>query len=120
MEANINGYATYEKILDKTSALTLNHLQNNFSISFAALGYEISEQIMYRYRLQGFQSEWTTLRYNNNEIFFSNLPYGTYKLEVQLSTDRGYTWQEPGKRLEIEILPPGGGPDGQRPCMRLL
>ncbi|WP_455612018.1 response regulator [Bacteroides clarus] len=101
-----NAHIILEKILDKTSALTLNHLQNNFSISFAALGYEISEQIMYRYRLQGFQSEWTTLRYNNNEIFFSNLPYGTYKLEVQLSTDRGYTWQEPGKRLEIEILPP--------------
>ena len=81
-------------------------MQNNFSISFAALGYEISEQIMYRYRLQGFQSEWTTLRYNNTEIFISNLPYGTYKLEVKLSTDRGNTWQEPGKRQEIEILPP--------------
>ena len=30
----------------------------------------------------------------------------SYKLEVQLSTDRGYTWQTPGKQLEIVVFPP--------------
>lgn len=101
-----NGRIVLNKILDKTAALTLNHLQNNFSISFAALGYELSEQIMYRYRLKDFQKEWHTLRYINNEIYFSNLPYGTYELEVQLSTDKGYTWNTPGKKVEITVLPP--------------
>ena len=86
--------------------MTLTHLQNNLSISFAALGYELSEQIMYRYRLKGFQNNWQTLHCTNNEIFFSNLPYNSYKLEVQLSTDRGYTWQTPGKQLEIVVFPP--------------
>lgn len=86
--------------------MTLTHLQNNLSISFAALGYKLSEQIMYRYRLKGFQNNWQTLHCTNNEIFFSNLPYNSYKLEVQLSTDRGYTWQTPGKQLEIVVFPP--------------
>lgn len=101
-----NGNIVLNNILNKTSKLTLNHLQNNFTISFAALGYELSEQIMYRYRLKGFQNDWRTLRYVNNEIYFSNLPYSSYELEVQLSTDKGYTWYTPGKKLEIKILPP--------------
>lgn len=95
-----------EKILDKTSELTLNYLQNNFTISFAALGYGLSEQVMYRYRLKGFRDEWHTLRYTSNEVYFSNLPYRSYELEVQLSTDKGYTWQEPGKTISINVLPP--------------
>lgn len=101
-----DGRIVLNKVLDKTSHLTINYLQNNFTISFAALGYELSEQIMYRYRLKGFREDWTTLRYTNNEIYFSNLPYGTYELEIQLSTDRGYTWHMPGKKMEIDILPP--------------
>lgn len=105
-KAAYNGRILLDKVLDKTSKLTLNYLQNNFTISFAALGYELSEQIMYRYRLKGFQQEWHTLRYTNNEVYFSNLPYDSYELEVQFSTDKGYTWQEPVKKLEINVLPP--------------
>lgn len=101
-----NGHTVLKRIIDKTSEVTLDYRQNNFTISFAALGYELSEQIMYRYRLKDFQNQWQVLRYTNNEIYFSNLPYGSYKLEVQLSTDKGYTWHAPGKMLEITVLPP--------------
>lgn len=101
-----DGSILLESTLNNTSKLTLNHRENNFTITFAALGYNLSEQIMYRYRLKGFQKEWRTLRYTNNEIFFSNLPYDSYQLEVQLSTDKGYTWQNTKKTLEIAILPP--------------
>lgn len=105
-QTDYNGRVLLDKILDKTDKLTLNHLQNNFTISLAALGYELSEQVMFRYRLKGFQEEWRTLRHSDNEVYFSNLPYSSYKLEVQLSNDKGYTWQEPGKAIEIRILPP--------------
>lgn len=101
-----NGRVILNRILDQTSELTLNYQQNNFTISFAASGYNLSGQIMYRYRLKGFQNSWHTLYYTNNEIFFSNLPYDSYELEVQLSTDKGYTWHEPGKKLDIIVLPP--------------
>lgn len=101
-----NGHVVLENILDKTFKLTLNYRQNNFIVSFAALGYKLSEQIMYRYRLKGFQNDWHTLRYDNNEIYFSNLPYDSYTMEIQLSTDKGYTWNTSGKELEIIILPP--------------
>ena len=105
-QADYNGRVVLNQILDKTSQLTLNHQQNNFTVSFAASGYNLSGQIMYRYRLKGFLNEWQTLHYTNNEIYFSNLPYDSYELEVQLSTDKGYTWHEPGRKLAITVLPP--------------
>lgn len=100
-----NGRTVLEEVLEKTSKLTLNHLQNNFSLSFAALGYQISGQLMYRYRLDE-KDPWHELRYTENSVYFSNLPYGTYQLEIQLSTDMGNSWQTPGKRLAISILAP--------------
>lgn len=105
-QTEYDGHIVLEEILDRTNELTLNYRQNNFTISFAALGYDLSGQIMYRYRLKGFQKEWQNLHYTNNEVYFSNLPYSSYELEVQLSADKGYTWHEPGRRLGITVLPP--------------
>lgn len=105
-QTEYNGHIVLEEVLNQTNKLTLNYKQNNFTISFAALGYDLSGQIMYRYRLKGFQKEWHNLNYAYNEVYFSNLPYSSYDLEVQLSTDKGYTWHEPGRQLEINVLPP--------------
>lgn len=105
-QTEYDGRIVLEEVLNQTNKLTLNYLQNNFTISFAALGYDLSGQIMYRYRLKGFQKEWQNLNYTYNEVYFSNLPYSSYELEVQLSTDKGYTWNEPGRQLEITVLPP--------------
>lgn len=101
-----DGHKVLDNIINKTRTLTLNHRQNNFSISVSALGYDLSDQIMYRYRLKIPSSNWQTLKYTNNDIVFTNLPYGHYTLEVQLSTDKGYTWQDNGKTLDIRLLPP--------------
>lgn len=119
-----DGSILLSKALDKTSHLTLNHRQNNFAISFAALNYNLSQQIAYRYRLKGFQKGWNILHYDNNEVSFSNLPYGTYLLEVQVSVDNGMTWDTNGKVLEIELLPPwwlsGWAKLGYTMCITLI
>lgn len=101
-----DGHVVINNILDKTDLVELNHKQNNFSISFAALGYRLSGQIMYRYRLKGFQNDWQIVDYQTNEVYFSNLPYDDYTLEVEMSSDRGYNWNKPGKSMKISILPP--------------
>ena len=100
-----NGRIVLDEILERTSRLTLNYQQNNFTISFAALGYKLSDQLMYRYRLSD-KEEWHVLRSRENRASFSHLPYGSYKLELQLSTDMGHSWQTPAKQLSIRILPP--------------
>lgn len=101
-----NDRVVLKLVPNETSELSLTYKQNNFALSFAALGYGLSEQVMYRYRLKGFQDNWQTLRYTNNQVFYSNLPYGTYELDVQLSNDKGYTWQAPGRSMHITVVPP--------------
>lgn len=101
-----NGKKILSHTIDETSHIFLKYYQNNFSISFAAIGYRLSNQVLYRYRMGGYQNEWQKLNYTNNIVTFSNLPYDTYSLEVQLSTDNGKTWNMPGRLLKISILPP--------------
>lgn len=92
--------------INNTSELRLNYKQNNFSLSFSALDYKLSDKIMYRYRLSGFHGDWQVLHQKMNEIYFSNLPYGSYRLDIQFSTDSGYSWESQDKCLDIKILPP--------------
>ena len=51
---NYDGRVVLNRILNETSRLTLNYKQNNFTVSYAALGYELFDLFMYRYRLIGF------------------------------------------------------------------
>ena len=95
-----------EKILDRTSGIRLGYRQNDFSIGFAAMGFDISGRVMYRFRLSGNNRDWQVLEDGFNRAFFSNLPYGAYKFEVQASMDKGNTWNEPGCSLGIRICPP--------------
>lgn len=101
-----NGNKVLEQSLDNTRHIRLNHHQGNFILSFAALGYGFSEAVIYRYRMKGISDEWMVLPRGQNRVYFSNLAYGSYKLEVQYSSDQGYTWQTPGRYLEIDMLPP--------------
>lgn len=94
------------KTLDKTESITLAYNQDAFSISFSALGYQLSDKIVYRYRLQGYEKSWNVLTYKENRIYYTNVPDGNYTLQIQVSTDNGDTWENPGRELIIEINPP--------------
>ena len=88
-----------------TKKVKLKYFQNNFTLFFSALGYRAYDQILYRYRFAE-NDKWTILPRHTNNISFSNLAYGTYRLDVQYSTDQGSSWSAPGKRMQITILPP--------------
>ena len=94
------------EILDKLEKLTLHHDQNDFSIEFSALGYRLSNRIMYRYKLGGYDAEWREVPVTENKVLYSNLDYSIYDFELQYSTDNGQTWNPVSKKLQIEVLPP--------------
>lgn len=56
--------------------------------------------------MRGYDPAWNTLSYQQNRIYYTNVPYGDYRLEIQVSADNGDTWQEPARSLSIEIIPP--------------
>ena len=102
----INGVTVLPEILDKLEKLTLHHDQNDFSIEFSALGYRLSNRIMYRYKLGGYDAEWREVPVTENKVLYSNLDYSIYDFELQYSTDNGQTWNPVSKKLQIEVLPP--------------
>lgn len=57
-----------------------------FTISFIALDYVNGDNYEYSYILEGFNTTWTELQ-KNNEVTFTNFPYGTYTLKVKYKND---------------------------------
>lgn len=105
-QKSYDGQMTLSCILNNTEHFELSHTQDNFIISFSALGYNLSNRIMYRYRMSGYDKDWRIVPYSTDRAYYSNLPYGNYKFELQVSTDRGFNWTTPGKTLSISVLPP--------------
>lgn len=83
--------------------IELKHNQNFFNIRFALLHYEQPGNVLYRYKLEGFDKEWTE-QYNSREKTYMNLPYGDYIFKVQAKNPNNQ-WSEI-KQLDIRIYPP--------------
>ena len=85
------------------SALTLDHRDLVFSLSFAALDYSYSDSNRYAYFLEGFNRDWIQLG-TRREVTFTNLDAGDYVLRVKGSNNDG-VWNEEGATLRINIKP---------------
>lgn len=105
-QAKYDGQTTLPEIFNLTPHINLTYKQNNFIISFAALGHTLADQIVYRYRMTNYEKEWQMIPHSINKAYYSNLPYGNYKFELQVSTDRGFTWITPGREISFSISPP--------------
>jgi PAS domain S-box-containing protein len=93
------------KSIGYTSALSLSHDQNLFSLEFSALSYFNPATNRFRYKLDGLDDEWHEVGSNQRLLTYTTLPAATYTLRVQGATSRG-AWSEPGLELTIEIQPP--------------
>lgn len=92
------------KSIDLIERLQLKHNQNFFSIEFAALDYTDTENILYAYKLDGFDKEWI---YSGNQRIanYTNLSRGKYLFRVK-STNSDGVWTNNERTLAIEVLPP--------------
>jgi PAS domain S-box-containing protein len=93
------------KSIGYTSALSLSHNQNIFSLEFSALSYFNSATNRYRYKLDGLDHQWYEVGSNQRLVTYTTLPASTYTFRVQGATSRG-AWSESGVELRLEILPP--------------
>ena len=71
------------KALAYDPLIDLEHEQNCFSISFAALEYGEYERVEYQYMLDGFDGHWIDA-HNNREAYYSNIPAGRYAFKVRI------------------------------------
>jgi len=93
------------KSIGYTSDVTLNHDQNIFSLSFAALTYFNPDANRYRYKLEKLDRDWIEVGSDRRVASYTTLPAGKYTFHVQSATRQG-VWNEPGLVLGITILPP--------------
>ena len=90
-----------EKSLSYDPLIDLEHSQNCFSISFAALEYGEYERVEYQYMLDGFDSHWIDAN-KNREAYYSNIPAGRYTFKVRiLSQDRSGVLAEKGIKVKV-------------------
>lgn len=92
------------KHISETSAVSLEHDQNVFSVEFAALNYTLPEKNQYAYKLQGFDYDWNYVG-NKRSATYTNLDPGTYTFRVKASNNDGL-WNETGTSIQIRVLPP--------------
>ena len=90
-----------EKSLAYDPLINLEHSQNCFSISFAALEYGEYERVEYQYMLDGFDAHWIDA-HKNREAYYSNIPAGKYTFKVRiLSQDRSGVLAEKGIKVKV-------------------
>ncbi|HES59736.1 MAG TPA: hypothetical protein ENO18_04820 [Caldithrix sp.] len=92
------------KNINIAEKIELSYRQSVFSLSFAALNYESSEQNQYAYKMDGFDEDWTYCG-NKRSVTYTNLSPGKYTFQVKASNNDG-VWNEKGKSIRIIIHPP--------------
>lgn len=84
--------------------LVLEHRHSIFSLSVATLSYTNPSKNQYRYKLDGFEQDWTETNFAPR-VTYTNLPSGSYTFRVSSSNGEG-VWNEDAIALPVKILPP--------------
>ncbi len=98
--------------LDRPAQLPPGTSRIDFSV--AGLGFVMPERISYRYRLEGFDTDWVE-RGRLHAVEYTNLAPGSYRLRAQAAY-AGTAWDSPEANFEFEILPA----PWQRPWVQAL
>lgn len=104
-ELKINsGSKNYEFNLLNRSKLSFDYGANVYEFTLQALEFTSPKENEYRYRLKGFENNWS-IQTGKNKILYTNLSPGEYVLEVQVSNN-DKIYNETVKRINLIILPP--------------
>ena len=85
---------------------TLSEQDKSISFEFAAPTFLHAAQIIYQYRFSGVSDQWITVRADQRQISFTNLPYQISVLELRCASDPAQLNSAPVTRISIERIPP--------------
>jgi signal transduction histidine kinase/ligand-binding sensor domain-containing protein len=91
------------KGFDPSENLRLPPLVRDLEIDYTALSLVAPERNLFRYKLEGFDSDWQEVG-NRRQAFYTNLPPRSYRFRVIACNNSG-VWNETGANLEFSILP---------------
>lgn len=96
--------AIIDKSISYLETMVLDHKQKNLSFHFELLSYRQSKKYIIRYKLEGFDEDWTDAG-SMRRITYTNLPSGKYKLKIEAYSNMGIR-NKYSVDLSIRILPP--------------
>lgn len=91
-------------LISKTKSIKLNHKQNSLSFQFISNNYINPQKNKFKYRLEGFNDQWSETDFNG-KANFTNVPPGDYNFEVKASNNDNI-WNENPTQIFISINPP--------------
>lgn len=100
-----DGVIVLSESINDAEEICLSYSQNEFTICFATDDYIVQENCTYYYRLVGFNNEWIKCSGNQPQVTYTNLPSGTYTIEVRAVNNDGIE-SESAARLRIVVYPP--------------
>lgn len=84
--------------------LTLQPDQDIIAFEFAALSYAAPWKNRYRYKLDGFETDWNEVNSQRRFAAYTNLPPGEYLFRAQGTNNDGL-WSDREARLSLVVLP---------------
>lgn len=93
------------KVYDASSgrALRLPPLIRDLQIDYTALSLVAPERNLFRYRLDGRDTDWQEVT-NRRQVFYNDLPPGNYRFHVMASNNSG-VWNDTGTYFDFTIAP---------------
>ena len=88
---------------DRNSELAVAPDANSLAVDFASLDFSAPNRNIYRYKLDGFDTDYTTADAQHRLAVYTNLPPGSYTLRLE-GTNRDGVWGEPAT-LHIRVRP---------------
>ncbi|GAB6011396.1 hybrid sensor histidine kinase/response regulator transcription factor [Viscerimonas tarda] len=92
-----------ERSIEDIDELVLKHNQNSFSIEYTALDFNFPDNILYAYKLEGFDNDWIYAQ-KRRIANYTNIPKGEYVFRVKSSNSEGI-WVENERSLPVKVLP---------------
>ena len=91
--------------INYASRIILKHSQNKFTLQFGINEYVNQHRIQFRFRLKGFDDQWYDARQISRSISFTNIPEGSYKLEIKayLTNNEQHSI---ARSIDVIVLPP--------------
>ncbi len=92
------------KSITETKTIHLNYRQYDFSLRFVSLNYTNSHKNQYKYRLEGYDSNWKEVS-SERTATFTNISPGTYRFQV-IGSNNDDVWNNEGASILITMTPP--------------
>jgi signal transduction histidine kinase len=100
---HIEGMVAEGAVADTTQPVRLQPLTRDVEIDYTALSLAEPRKVRFRYKLEGFDSDWRDAG-TRRQAFYTNLRPHAYRFRVLACNNDG-VWNESGATLDFDLLP---------------